>query len=155
MADELYRLFFHATQDVFSLMLDLNHISEVLDGKKEDTGSSGKINISIGVVGDLQGEIIYHFPKETSLEMVKIMSGMDFPEVDDFVTSAIGEITNIISGKALMALSEKKVSCDILPPKIVIDGQVSEDSAPSSSSARICTDIGEIDLDVRLNRKQA
>lgn len=155
MADELYQLFFDATRDVFGLMLDLEHISAVADDKQADSGSDGKVNIAIGVTGDLRGEIVYHFPKDTSLEMVKIMSGMDFSEIDDFVTSAIGEITNIISGKALIALSEQKVSCDILPPKIVIDAPVSAAAAPSSSSTRIRTDIGEIDLDIRLQNGPA
>ena len=48
--------------------------------------------------------------------MVKIMSGMEFEEVDAFVTSAISEIANIISGNVATALSDSDIKCDILPP---------------------------------------
>ncbi len=150
MADQLYQLFYNATRDVFSLMLDLENITAITDDRQVATSSDGKLNIAIGVTGDLQGEIIYHFPKDTTLEMVKIMSGMDFAEIDDFVTSAIGEITNIISGKALIALSEQQVTCDILPPKFGVDAPVCSDGISFITSTRISTDIGAIDLDIRL-----
>ncbi len=155
MADQLYQLFYNATRDVFSLMLDLENISAITDDRQATTSSDGKLNIAIGVTGDLQGEIVYHFPKDTTLEMVKIMSGMDFAEIDDFVTSAIGEITNIISGKALIALSEQKVTCDILPPKFGVDAPVCSEATLISTSTRISTDIGAIDLDIRLQSGQA
>lgn len=151
--DALYLPFFNATREVFNLMLDLNNISENPNAI-ESAGSDGKINIAIGVTGDLEGEIFYHFPKETTLEMVKIMSGMDFPEVDEFVTSAIGEIANIISGKALISLSQQKIACDILPPRIISDDEENPfDGTLLKSSTRITTEIGDVDLDIKLKAK--
>ena len=151
--DALYLPFFNATREVFSLMLDLNNISENPNAMEDAAGTDGRIDIAIGVTGDLEGEIFYHFPKETTLEIVKIMSGMDFSEVDDFVTSAIGEIANIISGKALVSLSQEKIICDILPPKIIIAEENPPDDTMLKSSTRITTDIGDVDLDIRLKAK--
>jgi len=152
MVNVLYAPFFNATRDVFKLMLDLNNISDKPLSNKDVPTLNGRIDIAIGIIGDLQGKVIYYFPKETSLEMVKIMSGMEFSEIDDFVTSALGEIANIISGNVMSTLSVQKISCDILPPHIL---DKTEDKADSDykfySGMQICTDIGNIDLDIMLN----
>ena len=101
MVDNLYRAFVDATHHVFELMLN---ISEISDHPAEDLKSDDTVDIAIGIVGDLKGEVIYRFPVSTSLNMVNIMSGMQFEAVDVFVTSAISEIANIISGNVLTAL---------------------------------------------------
>ena len=145
MNNTLHLSFFEATREVFELMLDLQKISESAIAPGED--ACGNLSISIGVTGDLTGDILYTFPKETMLEMVRIMT-----EVDDFVTSAIGEISNIISGKAMIALSEKNVTCDILPPK-VIKSEEGVCAYPVDSNTKINTEIGSVGLEVRLQSK--
>lgn len=149
MNNTLHLSFFEATREVFELMLDLQKISESAIAPGED--ACGNLTISIGVTGDLT--ILYTFPKETMLEMVRIMTGgMEVNEVDDFVTSAIGEISNIISGKAMIALSEKNVTCDILPPK-VIKSEEGVCAYPVDSNTKINTEIGSVGLEVRLQSK--
>lgn len=154
MSNPLYAPFFNATRDVFKLMLDLSNISDKPLSDKDASTQDSKINIEIGIIGDLQGKVIYHFPKETSLEMVKIMSGMEFSEIDDFVTSALGEIANIISGNVMSTLSVQKISCDILAPNILNNaGEKTEANCESEPGMQICTDIGSIDLNILLNTK--
>jgi len=80
------------------------------------------------------------------------MSGMEFSEIDDFVTSAMGEIANIISGNVMSTLSVQKLSCDILPPHIIDNtGDKANIDYKFYSGMQICTDIGNIDLDIMLN----
>lgn len=152
MNDALYRSFLSATRDVFRLMLDLDVREDGPAGPEKEPNRSGRLSIAIGVTGGLSGEIIYRFPRETTLEMVKIMSGgMEFPEVDDFVTSAVGEIANIISGKAMIVLSEKDISCDILPPKILTEDEAREPAPDARDlNTQIHSPIGDIGLDIRL-----
>jgi len=147
MVDKLYRTFVDATQNVFTLMLN---ISEISDHPAEDFKCDDEVDISIGISGDLQGEVIYRFPVSTSLNMVNIMSGMQFDAVDVFVTSAISEISNIISGNVITALSDNDMKCDILPP---VQCTIDDDKEYEiKSSCGICTTIGEICLEIRLNR---
>lgn len=147
MNNALQRSFFEATQEVFELMLDLEVTESLAAAHKDDCGG---LTIAIGVTGDLTGDVRYIFPKESILQMVRIMTGgMDVDEVDDFVTSAIGEISNIISGKALIALSEKNVSCDILPPQI-IPAQEGVCAYSMDSNTQIDTKIGSLGLEIRL-----
>ena len=147
MVDNLYRAFVDATHHVFELMLN---ISEISDHPAEDLKSDDTVDIAIGIVGDLKGEVIYRFPVSTSLNMVNIMSGMQFEAVDVFVTSAISEIANIISGNVLTALSHNDMKCDILPPmQYKFTGDM-EYEIDTSSCLR--TPVGEICLQIRLNR---
>ena len=147
MKDKLHRALIDATHNVFELMFNISELSDhPIDNFKYDD----EVNIAIGIVGDLEGVVIYRFPTSTSLNMVKIMSGMEFEEVDAFVTSAISEIANIISGNVVTALSNDDIKCEILPP--VQCEKHGEKEFEIETSRCIGTAIGDICLDVRLNR---
>lgn len=156
MSEALYQSFLEATREVFRLMLDLNQLTEknIQPDAAEDL--TKKLCVAIGVTGSLKGKITYIFPNDAALQIVKIMSGgMEFTAVDDFVTSAICEIANIISGKALMKLSERNIACDILPPQIVPNEHLSEAVSSSERSViGIQTDIGDIKVDIQLGANQ-
>jgi chemotaxis protein CheX len=140
MKDKLYRAFVDATHNVFTLMLN---IPEISDHPAEDFKCDNEVDITVGIVGDLSGEVIYRFPVSTSLNMVSIMSGMQFEAVDVFVTSAISEIANIISGNVLTALSDNDMKCNVLPPaQYSFDEQ--EKKYDIETSCCICTAIGEV-----------
>jgi len=147
MKDKLYKAFVDATQNVFKLMLN---VSEISAHPTENFNCEDEIDIAIGIVGDLHGEVIFRFPVETSLNMVNIMSGMQFEEVDAFVTSAISEVANIISGNVLTVISENNMKCDILPP---VQCKLDKDKKnETETSCCISTTIGEICLEIRMNR---
>ena len=146
METNLYPPFLEATRNVFQLMLDLSDVTErPMDGFTSNDG----LDISIGVVGDLEGEVVYRFPRDTSLSMVNIMSGMEVDTVDEFVTSAISEIANIISGNVLTTLAESDLKCDILPPSVLS----ADEGAVPQSPHRIATSAGDVQLDIRLKHK--
>lgn len=146
MTDNLYTPFLEATRNVFQLMLDLSDIAE---SSAEAFECGDEVDVSIGVTGDLVGEVIYRFPRETSLYMVKIMSGMEIESIDDFVTSAISEIANIISGNVLTMLAAEDMKCDILPPVL----KKPDDSREYAIRTACCisTSAGNVCLDIRLN----
>lgn len=142
----LYQPFVDATRSVFQLMLDLQDVTEA---PAEGFAQAGLTDVTIGVTGDLQGEVAYRFPSETSLNMVNIMCGMEIDSVDEFVTSAISEIANIISGNVLTMLAESDLNCDILPPVL---RKPDEDGAYSlRTDCRISTSAGDVCLEIRLN----
>lgn len=147
MVDKFYKAFFDATYNVFNLMLN---ISDISDHPIEEFTCDNEVDIIVGIVGELQGEVIYRFPVTTSLNMVSIMSGMEFDEVDIFVTSAVSEITNIISGNVITSLSDDELRYDILPP---VQGMPNEDKEYEiQESGCISSSIGEICIDIRLSR---
>lgn len=146
MPSKFYVPFLQATCNVFDLMLDLSDIS---DCQADAFEYEDELDISIEIVGDLAGEVVYRFPSATCLNMVGIMSGMDMDKMDDFVISAICEISNIISGHVLTVLAGEDVNCDIRPPRL----KKAEDCAPYALHSTRClsTPAGEVCLEIRLN----
>ena len=145
MTADLHNPFFEATQNVFQMMLDLS--LDAGSPSKDDSPDDAQ-DIMVGVTGDLTGEIVYHFPNATSLGIVTIMSGMEVQTVDEFVTSAISEIANIISGNVMTLLEGANVRCDILPPELRDPG-----THDVLTDAALCffTRVGGMCLDIRLN----
>lgn len=154
MKAEYINSFYIATQDVFQLMLDLNVARgdiKVLEGMV-----SGKdANVVLGVTGDLKGTILFGFSNNMILEMVKIMSGMEMKKIDNFASSALGEVANIIGGNALTNLSIYDYACDIAPPQVII-GKHESISLANKRAIQIPlkTDIGEFDISLFLSENK-
>lgn len=149
--DQVFPPFSKAACEAFKRMLDLDVNAGVPEQTAAHPDARKGLNIVIGMTGDMNGEILYHFPKDTALEMVKIMcGGMEVAQMDDFVTSAMGEIANIISGNAMTGLSEQNMVCDIQPPVILVD-ELPAAGANSAVCSEISTPVGSLALEIREN----
>jgi len=80
------------------------------------------------------------------------MSGMEFDAVDEFVTSAVSEIANIISGNVLTMLAGEDLTCDILPPVLRKPDESGEYTFHNACC--VTTSIGDVCLDIRLNQAE-
>jgi chemotaxis protein CheX len=75
----------------------------------------------LGVIGNVQGQVVYGFDEKTAKGVVsKMMMGAEVSEFDDMARSALGELGNIITGKASVALEEAGFHIDISPPTLVM-----------------------------------
>lgn len=143
--------FFKATIDVFRVMLNLD-LKRGQPRAVDELVPVSEANVMIGVTGDLRGSLLYSFPKDMALKMVNIMAGMEMNKLDAFVSSALGEVANIISGNALTYLAENSLSCDISPPQVF----VGQDGALSMATEKavvlpLITDIGTLEISVSLH----
>lgn len=113
--------------------------------------SSSDANVVLGVTGDLKGSIVFGFPEDLTFAMVKSMSGMDVKKLDGFVASALGEVANIISGRAMTELVQHGHICDIVPPQIFV-GEYKSMSLIKEKTVSIPmeTEIGEFYINVFL-----
>ncbi|SET29975.1 chemotaxis protein CheX [Natronincola peptidivorans] len=153
MKAEYINPFYKATKDVFQLMLDIDtqkgNIRMV-----EDMVNGKDANVALGVTGDLNGTIVFSFPKDMTLQMIKIMSGMEIDKIDSFASSALGEVANIIGGNALTALTESNYVCDLAPPQIFVGGCKSFSMANEKGLLlSLATPIGEFDINIMLKEK--
>lgn len=78
----------------------------------------------VGLVGDLKGHLVLHFPPESSIAFVDHLSGhlgMEGESAEDpqYRKAALSEISNQIGGKATILLSERGVDCMITPPTVL------------------------------------
>ncbi|AOY76590.1 chemotaxis protein CheX [Clostridium formicaceticum] len=153
MKAESVNSFFQATKDVFQLMLDIG-IEQGKLGMVENMIPSKDANVVLGVTGDLSGTILFSFPQKMILEMVKIMCGMEMDEIDSFVSSALGEVANIIGGNAATMLAANNYKCDIVPPQIFV-GEYKSFSMANEKALLLPlkTSIGEFDINIFLKEK--
>ncbi|NLB87808.1 MAG: chemotaxis protein CheX [Syntrophomonadaceae bacterium] len=154
MKAEYVNSFYKATLDVLKLMLDIE-VKQGTLGVVEGLVPSRDVSVIIGVTGDLKGSILFSFPEDMALEMVYIMSGMRMDSIDNFVSSALGEVANIIGGNALNNLSQVNYICDIVPPQILI-GRYESVSMANEKAIRIplITEIGEFDITIYLKENR-
>lgn len=142
---------YKATNQVFNNMFQ----SEVKKGNlkvKKDIIPTGDINASIGVSGELNGTILFSFPREMALKIVEEMAGMEIEKLDKFVASAIGELANIISGNAVTNYSEKSYECDIVSPQVNIGKNKTYSTASENTLIiPLQTDFGEFKLNISID----
>ena len=135
-------------RELFNLEADIGAPSEI----QADSKSTDTVLIAIGITGDLSGEVRYCIPEKTTLEMVKRMCGMEFEEVDEIVTSAMGEVANIISGNALTNLADIKVNCDLTPPKVLYGEKLPAAEHNDSLCTSLKSDIGNVEVHIALSQ---
>ncbi len=142
--------FYKATIDVFKLMLDIEPKRGDLK-VIEDMVTSNDANVVLGVTGEVKGTIIFSFPEKMTLEMIKIMSGMEMDTIDSFASSALGEVANIISGNAMTDLAKYNIISDIVPPQIFIGKSKSFSLANKKSlQLPLNTPIGNFEINIFL-----
>lgn len=147
---EYVNSFYKAAKDVFQLMVDIDPLRGDLR-VVDDMSSTKDANVELGVIGDLKGKILFSFPKNMTLEMVKILSGMEMDKIDSFASSALGEVANIIGGNALTLLAQHNYTCDIVPPQIFV-GEYKSSSEVDDKALLLplLTPIGEFDITMLL-----
>lgn len=154
MKAEYINPFFKATQDVFERMLDLKMEKKKL-GLVEEMMAGKEANVIIGMTGDLSGTILFSFPRDMTLEMIRIMSGMEMDKLDSFVTSALGEVANIISGNAVTYLTEENYKCDIVPPQVIVGENKSISMATEQALLlTLKSGIGEFDINISIKDRK-
>lgn len=77
--------------------------------------------VILGVVGAVHGQVIYGFDENTAKNVVsRMMLGAEVLEFDEMSRSALGELGNMITGKASVMLEHIGVNIDISPPTLVM-----------------------------------
>jgi len=86
--------------------------------KSSLTGS--EVNVLISIIGQVQGVVLYGMSKDTALKIVSRIMGQEFAEFDNLAQSGIGELGNVISGKATINLSNAGYQTTISPPTLIV-----------------------------------
>src|SRR5690242_6736084 len=64
--------------------------------------------------------VLYSMSQETALGIVSRMMGQQFEEFDALAQSGIGELGNVITGRAGVLLSDAGYPSNITPPALVV-----------------------------------
>ncbi|MDQ0205282.1 chemotaxis protein CheX [Alkalicoccobacillus murimartini] len=83
----------------------------------EGSVTSNDISVILGVKGELAGQIICSFDKNTAKNIVStMMGGMPIEELDEMGWSAVREFGNWIAGSTATELSLENCIIDVTPP---------------------------------------
>jgi chemotaxis protein CheX len=119
---------------------------------KPNHTTNHQVNVVCGVTGRLHGQIILGMCQTTANRLASIMAGQPCKFFDSFVASAVAELGNMISGNALMGLSEAGYICDITPPTVVRGANVEISTLDIPTiSIHLETGHGEVVVTVGLN----
>lgn len=93
--------------------------------EKKNISIAKKVNakgvaISVGIVGDLKGTVVYNFTEEAAKKTVGIMMmGMEVTEFDEMAQSAISELTNMLTANAAIEFSQTGKDVNISTPTLI------------------------------------
>ena len=114
--------------------------------------TTNEVTVMIGVVGQIQGVVLYGMSERTAKTVVATMTGMSVPVMDRMVESAIAELGNVITGRAAVELESAGYSCRLTPPTVIV-GRGAIISTVSIQCLNIPIDVadhGELTLSVAL-----
>jgi chemotaxis protein CheX len=146
----------------------LNAASEVLESELGSTPTRGTIGLQrsaytsdevtavVGVTGTIAGMVLYSMTEETARAIVAAMMGQEFPEFDALAQSGIGEIGNVITGRAAVLLAEAGYPSDLAPPMLVIGrGTMISTLDVQRLVIPLETDFGRVEIQVALKESAA
>ena len=74
--------------------------------------------IIVGVTGQLHGHVLLAMTEKQACGIASKMAMMDIKEMDDFASSAISELGNMIMGNVATVFSSSGIGIDITPPTL-------------------------------------
>ena len=82
--------------------------------------TTDEITALVGVTGTVSGLVLYSMSQSTALGIVSRMMGKEFTDFDALAQSGIGELGNVITGRAGVLLAEAGFPSNISPPALVV-----------------------------------
>lgn len=110
------------------------------------------VNVVIGVVGAVQGIVVYGMELAVAKGIIRAMTGTEYPITDPMAESALGELGNLITGYASGTLESSGYPCRISPPRIARGTGIR--FAPTvidMLTVPIMTELGEIKIYLSLH----
>ena len=89
-------------------------------GLQRSAYTSDEVTAVVAVTGQVQGMVLFSMAEKVARGMVGVMMGQEFPEFDALAQSGIGEIGNVITGRAAVLLSEAGFPSDLAPPMLIV-----------------------------------
>lgn len=114
------------------------------------------LSVVLGIVGDMQGQIIYGIGSQTAKGIVgRMMGGVEITELDELGMSAIAELGNMITGNATGRFEKMAVAMDISPPT-VLTGQGVRITWPLHRALVVPleTEVGTVTISVNLEERK-
>lgn len=120
--------------------------------KKDYMAVDKDVTAIIGIVGELRGNVAYSMSQDTAKNIVSsMMMGMSVEDLDEMARSAIGELSNMVTGNASTLLSGNDINVDITPPSIVFGSDIYFIiSSVDTITVDLQTPVGNVEVNIGL-----
>ncbi|MGE5672565.1 MAG: chemotaxis protein CheX [Mycobacterium leprae] len=111
------------------------------------------VNVVIGVVGAVQGIVVYSMDLASAKGIIKRMVGTEIPMTDPMAISALQELGNLITGVASGSLEGAGYPCRVSPPAMVLGtGRPITKASVPMVVVPISTELGDIKIYLSLSQ---
>jgi chemotaxis protein CheX len=125
-------------------------------GLQKSAYTTDDVTAVVGVTGSLAGVVMYVMTEATARGIVSKMMGQDFDKFDALAQSGIGEIGNVITGRATVLLAEAGYPSDLAPPMLIVGrGTLVTTLDMQRLVIPLETEFGKIEIQVALRQTQA
>ena len=101
-------------------MLGMKELKRTGLSKREKLQTEHDVNVIIGLVGGLKGNVVLSMHEATACNIAStMMGGMPVPQFDLMPKSAICELANMVAGNSVSNLQEIGSLVDITPPTLI------------------------------------
>ncbi len=148
--------FFSSAYDVIQEMSGQSVERGKLALQNSQTCRSLGFAVIIGVVGEVEGRVILDMSQITAIKFAEIMNMETIGEFNELVKSSMGEIGNMISGRAVSKLQNEGYDFNITPPTL-FEGQNMVMSNPSELPTIVVplkAEFGSILVNLALTHRQ-
>jgi chemotaxis protein CheX len=106
------------------------------------------VMIIVGIIGDIQGNVIYGMSLDDAKKIAStMMMGMPVDEFNELAQSAISELTNMLTANVATNFSNDNININISTPTL-IHGKF---TANASSDKVVCVEMGVNDMVIEVN----
>ena len=120
----------------------------ILNGKGKEIAGSG-VFVILGIVGAIRGNVVYTIDIEAAKQIAStMMMGAPVDEFDDMASSAISELTNMLTANAATAFSNNGILIDISTPTMLQGENI---SINMSSNQVLCVQLLADDIPIEIN----
>jgi chemotaxis protein CheX len=82
--------------------------------------TTDEVTAVVGVAGRVAGVVMLSMSEATARAIVSRLMGQEFPEFDSLAQSGIGELGNVITGRAGVLLADAGYPSNLTPPALVV-----------------------------------
>ncbi|PKL11599.1 MAG: chemotaxis protein CheX [Spirochaetae bacterium HGW-Spirochaetae-6] len=114
--------FLEATEEILKELLDVEVQRGEMDLKPQERIPD--VGVLVGVTGQAVGRMLIISDRNLADKLVEIMNGEKHDLRSDMAQSTIGEIGNMIMGRAITKLYDLGFHFEITPPSVIVGSEV-------------------------------
>ncbi|MFW5695032.1 MAG: chemotaxis protein CheX [Alkalispirochaeta sp.] len=155
MKAEHANIFVHSAVHVFKKELGIKLSRESLL-RKEKPVPGLPVCIVLGITGAMKGQVVYAVDQSFAMEIAHHMVPNKLPsELKKLVNSAVGEIGNMITGQATIALAGTDKTLQITPPAVFTGKEIQVDFLHMPTIAmRMLSEMGVLEINIALSDEE-